>query len=210
MQLVSPRKASVGHFCFHENERSEDDSILDKRADDHNHPGQVDTEGFLDSADIALCPQVSLPALPDPITSFVETRVMQEIPIAIEATGPESYIELSMTEETLVSAEVDSPEEDFSCLAADASMPIAIVGMGFRGPGEATNVNKLWETILEQREAWTPIPAARWNNKAFYHPDHARHGTINVEGGHFLDEDVSLFDAPFFNMTSDEAAVCLN
>jgi acyl transferase domain-containing protein len=28
-----------------------------------------------------------------------------------------------------------------------------------------------------------------------------------VEGGHFIAEDVSLFDAPFFNMTSDEAAV---
>ena len=30
---------------------------------------------------------------------------------------------------------------------------------------------------------------------------------INVEGGHFLTEDVSLFDAPFFNMTGDEVAV---
>lgn len=29
---------------------------------------------------------------------------------------------------------------------------------------------------------------------------------INVEGGHFLEEDISLFDAPFFNMSSDEAA----
>jgi hypothetical protein len=28
-----------------------------------------------------------------------------------------------------------------------------------------------------------------------------------VEGGHFLEEDVSVFDAPFFNMTGDEAAV---
>lgn len=28
-----------------------------------------------------------------------------------------------------------------------------------------------------------------------------------MEGGHFLDEDISVFDAPFFNMTSDEAAV---
>lgn len=138
-----------------------------------------------------------------------KARVMQEIPIAIEATGSESYIEFSMTEETLVSADVDGPEDDFSVLAADASMPIAIVGMGFRGPGEATNINKLWETILEQREAWTSVPAARWNNKAFFHPDHVRHGTINVEGGNFLDEDVSLFDAPFFNMTSDEAAVCI-
>jgi hypothetical protein len=28
-----------------------------------------------------------------------------------------------------------------------------------------------------------------------------------VEGGNFIAEDLSLFDAPFFNMTSDEAAV---
>jgi len=28
-----------------------------------------------------------------------------------------------------------------------------------------------------------------------------------VEGGYFIEEDLSLFDAPFFSMTSDEAAV---
>ncbi|KAG2019088.1 hypothetical protein GB937_005379 [Aspergillus fischeri] len=88
----------------------------------------------------------------------------------------------------------------------DASMPIAIIGMGFRGPGDASNVEKLWKMILEGREAWSQTPESRWNSHAFYHPDHARHGTINVQGGHFLTEDVSLFDAPFFNMTSDEAA----
>lgn len=32
---------------------------------------------------------------------------------------------------------------------------------------------------------------------------------INVEGGQFVEEDLSLFDAPFFNMTGDEAAVRL-
>ncbi|GIJ86709.1 polyketide synthase [Aspergillus pseudoviridinutans] len=88
----------------------------------------------------------------------------------------------------------------------DASMPIAIIGMGFRGSGDASSVEKLWKMILEGREAWNQIPESRWNSHAFYHPDHARHGTINVQGGHFLTEDVSLFDAPFFNMTSDEAA----
>lgn len=31
---------------------------------------------------------------------------------------------------------------------------------------------------------------------------------INVEGGYFIEEDLSLFDAPFFNMTGEEAAVC--
>jgi hypothetical protein len=99
-------------------------------------------------------------------------------------------------------------EDEASNSLDDTSMPIAIIGMGFRGPGDASNVERLWKMILEGREAWNEIPESRWNNHAFYHPDHARHGTINVEGGHFLSEDVSLFDAPFFNMTSDEAAVC--
>ncbi|KAJ5374373.1 Acyl transferase/acyl hydrolase/lysophospholipase [Penicillium concentricum] len=97
-------------------------------------------------------------------------------------------------------------EDDLTKLAAESCTPIAIVGIGFRGPKDAKNVEKLWEMILTGREAWSPIPAERWKSAAFHHPDYARHGTINVEGGHFLEEDVSVFDAPFFNMTSDEAA----
>lgn len=60
-----------------------------------------------------------------------------------------------------------------------ANLAIAIVGIGFRGPGDAKNVEKLWEMILTGREAWSPIPAERWNSAAFYHPDHARHGTVS-------------------------------
>ncbi|EAW12336.1 putative polyketide synthase [Aspergillus clavatus NRRL 1] len=97
-------------------------------------------------------------------------------------------------------------EDDIPNVVGDVSMPIAIIGMGFRGPADATDVERLWRMIVEGREAWSPIPESRWNSGAFYHPDHARHGTVNVQGGHFLAEDVSLFDAPFFNMTSDEAA----
>lgn len=184
-------------------------SILNKRADGHIPSDHVESRLplTLRPSPFALDSPYSKPT--DLIFSSFKARTMQEVPIVIEASGPESYAEFSMTAETLVTADVDNPEEDLSILARDASMPVAIVGMGFRGPGEATNVNKLWETILEQREAWSSIPAKRWNNKAFYHPDHGRHGTINVEGGHFIEEDVSLFDAPFFNMTSDEAAVCV-
>ena len=59
----------------------------------------------------------------------------------------------------------------------DATMPIAIVGMGFRGPGDATNVENLWKMISEGRESWSEIPKQRWNHEAFYHPDANRHGT---------------------------------
>ncbi|KAL9112432.1 MAG: hypothetical protein Q9227_003274 [Pyrenula ochraceoflavens] len=87
----------------------------------------------------------------------------------------------------------------------DGVMPIAVVGMSFRGPKDATSVENLWTMISEGREGWSPVPESRWNNKAFYHPNHSRHGTTNVEGGHFFEEDLSRFDAPFFNMTNAEA-----
>lgn len=70
-------------------------------------------------------------------------------------------------------------EEDLVGFTAKSCTPIAIVGIGFRGPAEANNVNKLMEMIVNGREAWSPIPARRWNNEAFYHPDNARHGSVS-------------------------------
>ena len=70
-------------------------------------------------------------------------------------------------------------EDDLANSAAGSCIPIAIVGIGFRGPGDAKNVEGLWEMILTGKEAWSPIPATRWNSAAFHHPDHARHGTVS-------------------------------
>ncbi|XP_014553689.1 hypothetical protein COCVIDRAFT_29158 [Bipolaris victoriae FI3] len=89
---------------------------------------------------------------------------------------------------------------------ADGSMPIAIVGMSFRGPGSANNIENLFKMICAKKESRTAIPKSRWNNKAFYHPNFQRHGSHNVEYGHFFQDDISKFDAPFFNMTREEAA----
>ena len=66
----------------------------------------------------------------------------------------------------------------------DKSMPIAIVGMSFRGPADATSVENLWRMIAEGREGSSEIPRDRWNNEAFYHPNSARNGTVSFpEGG---------------------------
>ncbi|KAI9679683.1 MAG: hypothetical protein M1822_007289 [Bathelium mastoideum] len=102
-------------------------------------------------------------------------------------------------------AAVDSSSDDSHVYGASEVMPIAVVGMGFRGPGEATNLDNLWKMIEEQREAWGPVPSDRWNHEAFYHPDSNRRGTTNVTGGHFMRQDLSKFDAPFFSMTQAEA-----
>lgn len=61
---------------------------------------------------------------------------------------------------------------------ADASMPIAIIGIGGRFPGSASNPEKLWELISEGRSAWSEVPKDRFNIDAFYHPHAERQGTV--------------------------------
>lgn len=46
----------------------------------------------------------------------------------------------------------------------------------------------------------------RLNLNAFYHPDSSRPDTIPSKGGHFLEEPLGNFDAPFFSITPTEAA----
>nr|ADA79525.1 polyketide synthase [Delitschia winteri] len=88
----------------------------------------------------------------------------------------------------------------------DEVAPIAVVGMSFRGPGDATTVENLLKMVAEGRESRSKIPKHKWNHEAFYHPDPNRYGSHNVEYGHWFQQDVTRFDAPFFNMTAAEAA----
>jgi hypothetical protein len=108
----------------------------------------------------------------------------------------------------------------------DETMPIAIIGMSCRFPGDATNPQKLWELCAQARDAWSEFPADRFNASAFYHPNIERNGVVwrpchfpplhltltlqmNTQGGYFLKQDLSRFDAHFFNISSNEAKVRL-
>lgn len=62
----------------------------------------------------------------------------------------------------------------------DKTMPIAIVGLSCRYPGEATNPESLWRTCAEERNLWQLTPKEKINQKAFYHPDPSRNGTVRV------------------------------
>ncbi|PCH00416.1 Acyl transferase/acyl hydrolase/lysophospholipase [Penicillium occitanis (nom. inval.)] len=48
-------------------------------------------------------------------------------------------------------------------------------------------------------------PKTRYNVDAFYDPSRNKLNTLSAIGGHFLEEDVAAFDAPFFNITAEEA-----
>ncbi|UKZ74669.1 Type I Iterative PKS [Trichoderma virens FT-333] len=84
-------------------------------------------------------------------------------------------------------------------------VPIAIVGMGCRYPAGANSPEELWNVVAEGRSGWTEVPLDRFNHEAFYHPEPEIPGTINQKGGHFIDQDISAFDAGFFGMAQQEA-----
>ncbi|PYI35790.1 polyketide synthase [Aspergillus indologenus CBS 114.80] len=91
--------------------------------------------------------------------------------------------------------------------ASFTTIPIAVVGMGCRLAGGATDPEALWQVLEEGRSTWSPIPSSRFELDGVYHPNGERLGTTHVRGGHFLDEDPAFFDATFFNM-SGEVASC--
>ncbi|KAI0166917.1 hypothetical protein GGR52DRAFT_581678 [Hypoxylon sp. FL1284] len=90
-------------------------------------------------------------------------------------------------------------------LSEEAAMPIAIVGISGRFPGDATTPGGLWDMITQKRSARTDVPKNRYNIDAFYHPSPEHQGTTSARGGHFLQDDVAAFDAPFFKITAQEA-----
>ncbi|KAK1689375.1 beta-ketoacyl synthase domain-containing protein [Colletotrichum godetiae] len=83
--------------------------------------------------------------------------------------------------------------------------PIAIVGMACRLPGGSDNPSKLWNMLSEGRSGWREIPEDRWNKDAFYHPDPEAKEAVNFKGLYFLDQDITAFDARFFNVHPHEA-----
>ncbi|KAM3075032.1 hypothetical protein ACMFMF_005715 [Clarireedia jacksonii] len=86
------------------------------------------------------------------------------------------------------------------------SMPIAVVAMNCRFPGDADSPEKFWELLIEKRDAWSEIPQERFNASSFYQPTIGTGGTLKYKGGYFLKGDVGRFDPSFFNITESEAA----
>lgn len=58
------------------------------------------------------------------------------------------------------------------------SKPIAIIGIAFRGPGDARDPEAFYRMLVEGRSARSEIPKDRYNVDAFYHPDPERLGSI--------------------------------
>ncbi|KAH7385277.1 hypothetical protein DE146DRAFT_621768 [Phaeosphaeria sp. MPI-PUGE-AT-0046c] len=83
--------------------------------------------------------------------------------------------------------------------------PIAIIGMSCRLPGSVSTPDEFWELLARSRTGFSPIPATRFSENRFFHPNPGKSGTTNARGGNFLTHDLTAFDAPFFGFTQQEA-----
>ncbi|KAI1107162.1 ketoacyl-synt-domain-containing protein [Jackrogersella minutella] len=87
----------------------------------------------------------------------------------------------------------------------EAPMPIAIVGISCRLPGDVSSPGDFWKLLTKGRSAWSKIPRDRFNQEAYNHPNPEKKGTINSQGGYFLSQNLEMFDPGFFDMTRKEA-----
>lgn len=83
--------------------------------------------------------------------------------------------------------------------------PLAIVGLSLKLPQDAVSQESFWNMIVEGRCASTDFPPDRVNIDAHHNPDTSRLDSLSLRGGHFMTEDLGLFDAPFFSITATEA-----
>ncbi|EAA36364.1 ketoacyl-synt-domain-containing protein [Neurospora crassa] len=89
--------------------------------------------------------------------------------------------------------------------AVDPQEPIAIIGMGCRLPGGSHSSSKLWELLKAGRTAQSRFPPSRFNIDGFYHPNSDRPGSLNMEGGYFIEDDIRGFENSFFGINNLEA-----
>lgn len=84
--------------------------------------------------------------------------------------------------------------------------PIAVVGVAFCLPGGASSLESFQDLVNNGRSGFVPVPEDRWNRDAFFNTQQNAKGGIPTKHGYFLEEDISNFDARFFNISSQEAA----
>ncbi|PWY75103.1 polyketide synthase [Aspergillus heteromorphus CBS 117.55] len=83
--------------------------------------------------------------------------------------------------------------------------PLAVIGLSLKFPEDATSPEAFWDMLMQGRCASREFPPDRMNIDAYCHDDRERLHAVSCRGGHFMAEDLGLFDAPLFGMTEADA-----
>jgi acyl transferase domain-containing protein/acyl-CoA synthetase (AMP-forming)/AMP-acid ligase II/thioesterase domain-containing protein len=85
----------------------------------------------------------------------------------------------------------------------ESGLPIAVVGIGCRLPGDANGPASFWELLKAGVDATTDVPRTRFDVDAVFDPAHGALGKTYVRRGAFVKADE--FDAAFFDLGPREA-----
>ncbi|KAL4734420.1 hypothetical protein BDV11DRAFT_174769 [Aspergillus similis] len=83
--------------------------------------------------------------------------------------------------------------------------PIAIVGIGTRLPGGVNSVPSMYEFLREKKDGLREVPLSRFNIAGFHNDGDVAY-SMRQQKSYFLDEDISMMDAPFFGSSEMETA----
>ena len=81
--------------------------------------------------------------------------------------------------------------------------PIAIIGMGCRFPGGASNPEAFWDLLAGGKDAIAPIPTDRWSLEDYYDPNPEKPGKMYASEGGFINQ-LQEFDPQFFGISVRE------
>ena len=82
--------------------------------------------------------------------------------------------------------------------------PIAVIGVGCRFPGGASDPESYWQLLRDGRDGTSEIPGWRWPLDEFYSEDPDAPGRMYTRRGGFVDG-IETFDADFFGISPREA-----
>src|SRR5580704_15615890 len=78
--------------------------------------------------------------------------------------------------------------------------PVAIVGLGLRFPGNASNAASMWQILADGVDTGCEIPPSRWSIDQYFNADPDAPGKMDTRRGHFIAEPAA-FDASFFGIS---------
>lgn len=95
--------------------------------------------------------------------------------------------------------------QDLDGAGVAGAEPIAVIGMGCRFPGGASDPERFWRLLVNRVDAIGEVPADRWSIDALYDPDPAAPGKMSTRWGGFL-RAIDGFDPQFFGISPREAS----
>lgn len=148
------------------------------------------------------------------LRNIVARGINKEVPVSVLFDYPsvDALIQF-LDQETQDNFSIDNRSKADTALRAGLDLEsdpvlntisIAIIGTSCRFPGHSNSLSSYWDLLKNGIDGVEDLKNKRWDIDSYYDPDPEVPGKMIVRRGGTVD-DIELFDAPFFGMSSKEA-----